>query len=121
MSENQNPAQAENREPFEALLDAYGYAEFEVARSLKYDASQEKQKILDYVKRLQANQIIFDRDSRISKASMQSVYDAFDAALQNAYAKAAEHPELDWTFEIKVNRDGKPFVESKGTPRKGEE
>lgn len=63
MSENQNSSQEENPETFEALLDAYVG---EVAEG--WGGEKERQAILDYVKRLEANQIT---------PGMQKIYEIY--------------------------------------------
>lgn len=53
----------------------------------------------------------------IPAESVKRTFDAFNDVLQKAYAKAAEYPELEWTFEVRVDEDGKPSIEARGTPR----
>lgn len=57
-------------------------------------------------------------DARIPSESVTRVNEILNESLQKARAKAAEHPELEWTFEFVINGDGQPSIEARGKPRK---
>lgn len=40
-----------------------------------------------------------------------------DEVINEVLRKAAEHPELDWTFEVRVDMYGKASIEARGKPR----